>query len=89
MATDQRTKQRLVRILDLTCDNWPDNEPGGRVFLKAVIDMGERFPDMAWKERDAIFEKENRCKVGYDAECKARFVVFDDNNWSWFLIKWS
>lgn len=78
-----------MRILDLSKNNWPETEPGGKVFLKAVVDSGDRFPEIEWKKRDAIFEEENRCKVGYDADAKVRFVVFDDASWTWFLIKWS
>lgn len=38
---------------------------------------------------DCMYEQENRCRVMHDAEGHAEKIVWHDEDYAWFLLRWS
>lgn len=71
-------------------EGWADNTPGADIILRSFEVMRNKNTELDWLERDELFERENRCRVGYDPNSgKPRFLVFNDKDWAWFALKWS
>lgn len=79
-----------MRVIEFY-DGWEDEEAGAYAIVRAIRNMNSTIDkELPWDERDAIFEKENRCQVGYGPNSgKAKFLVFKDTDWAWFVLKWS
>ena len=53
------------------------------------VELGLAYRNSAFPKMDEAFEKENRCKFGYDRKFTPIVVMFEEEDWFWFKAKWS
>lgn len=58
---------------------------------RAIEAMQKRYKNQltpVYPKMDEEFEKENRCKFGYDRNFTPIVVMFEEEDWFWFKAKW-
>ena len=48
-----------------------------------------RYHNSVYPDMDETFERENKCRFGYDRNSTPIVVMFEEEDWFWFKAKWS
>lgn len=72
-------------------DDSLQSQPWWPALLNSITDLMARYPSpMTDEERDLIFQRENRCEIGYAPNSiHVKHILFrEEKDWTYFVLKW-